>query len=467
MQSSLVSRAATAAHQSRHTSGKTKRRHRRLHRRLFVESIETRRLFSFNGAIFTTDVSGNPVNANIYDNRLDVYLNGGPNSPVGTGPSLPVGDYYVKVTEPDGDLLGTSVGRPEGEKPVVVTDASDGVLGNGQGIFSGLQLWDIVIKASDSSKGYDLTTNPGGEYKAWLSTVASFDNNESKTDNFKVRENIVTPPNPVDINVEKYYDTNGDGDRDAGEPGLAGWRIFIDEDGPGHTTGAFDVGEAFVITNASGQGKFSNVPVGTYNVFEDLVNAPTPRPGNTWFQTDGIGGVSTVVTETSATPDPVQFGNVEIGAGGGKTLGFWSNKNGQALISAADLAELVNLNLRNADGSHFNPTTYAQLRTWLLNGNATNMAYMLSVQLTALKLAVYNGLVNGNALILAVGSDAAAGGFFAKVNDVIGEANALLGTGGAANLVVLSDHPLRAKMALIKDILDDANNNGIFLQPPP
>jgi hypothetical protein len=50
----------------------------------------------------------------------------------------------------------------------------------------------------------------------------------------------------------------------------------------------------------------------------------------------------------------ISFGNVCLGPGGGLTLGFWSNKNGQALISAADLTALRdNFKLRNADGSEF------------------------------------------------------------------------------------------------------------------
>jgi hypothetical protein len=37
------------------------------------------------------------------------------------------------------------------------------------------------------------------------------------------------------------------------------------------------------------------------------------------------------------------------------------------------------LNLKNPDNTDFDRTTYAQFRTWLLNGNAVNMNYMLSV----------------------------------------------------------------------------------------
>src|SRR6185369_10256986 len=60
------------------------------------------------GAIFTTDSICSGVDLNIYGSKDDVYLDGGP-AHVGAA-GLPEGDYYVKVTAPDGTLLGTSVG---------------------------------------------------------------------------------------------------------------------------------------------------------------------------------------------------------------------------------------------------------------------------------------------------------------------------------------------------------------------
>ena len=43
---------------------------------------------SFNGAIWTSLSDGTSVNANIYDNKSDVYLNGGPQN-CGNGNGLP------------------------------------------------------------------------------------------------------------------------------------------------------------------------------------------------------------------------------------------------------------------------------------------------------------------------------------------------------------------------------------------
>ena len=58
------------------------------------------------GAIFTTMPDGSRVNANIYTNAYDVYLDGGPgpNAPPGAA-GLPEGDYYFQVTDPSGKKL--------------------------------------------------------------------------------------------------------------------------------------------------------------------------------------------------------------------------------------------------------------------------------------------------------------------------------------------------------------------------
>lgn len=57
----------------------------------------------FSGAIYTTLSDGKTVNQNTYDKKEDVYLNGGPQNPEGSG--LPDGVYYFQVTAPNGVLL--------------------------------------------------------------------------------------------------------------------------------------------------------------------------------------------------------------------------------------------------------------------------------------------------------------------------------------------------------------------------
>lgn len=134
------------------------------------------------GAVFTTNSACNQVNGNIYENKWDVYINGGPKKPGRAG--LPDGDYYVRVTMPNGKLLGTSLGSGN-DKPVHVVDGE---------FAQCLSLDAILVRASDGTPGYDDTKNRGGEYKVWVSNEPGFANNSSKTDNFKVRPGDIIGP---------------------------------------------------------------------------------------------------------------------------------------------------------------------------------------------------------------------------------------------------------------------------------
>jgi hypothetical protein len=133
------------------------------------------------------------------------------------------------------------------------------------------------------------------------------------------------------------------------------------------------------------------------------------------------------------------------------------------LIGSTDLLMLRNLNLVQANGSAFDPTTYAQLRTWLLNATAVNMAYMLSAQLAAMELNVFNGLVNGNTLIYAPGTTSANSLGFATVDAVMTEANTELGLHHTA----YDGSGWRSYQEALKNALDKANNNLNFVQSSP
>jgi hypothetical protein len=375
-----------------------------------------------SGAIFTTDSTCSGVDLNIYSSKDDVYLDGGPTHPGAAG--LPDGSYYVKVTEPDGTLLGTSVGSGN-ETPVVVS---------GGEFLSCYQLSAILIKASDGSPGYDSTTNPGGEYKAWVSSVSTFDNDSSKTDNFKVRESPEPPPTAT-LRVRKFYDANANGAYDTGEVYLNGWKVNIHD----------------------GINWDRYTPVNTILDPDTYVVSEYAPLESNWMAT--LGGPFTVILN-AGDDTTVTFGNLCVGAGGGLTLGFWSNRNGQALFGSDDLALMISLNLRNASGANFDPANYAGFRTWILNATATNMAYMLSAQLAAMELNVLNGKVNGTALIYAPGATSANSLGFATVNAVMAEANTELGLHG--NTVAAG--ATRTYQEALKNALDRANNNLNFVQ---
>jgi hypothetical protein len=375
------------------------------------------------GAIFTTDSSCSGVDLNIYGSKDAVYLDGGPAHAGAAG--LPDGYYYVQVTEPDGTVLGTSVGSANAT-PVYVT---------GGEFYQCYQLSSILIKASDGTPGYDTTSNPGGEYKAWVSTVSTFDNDKSKTDNFKVKEE--EPPQPARLNVIKFYDANANSINDDGQL-ITGWKVRIQDD--------IDF--------------IRYTPVTIFVEPDDYIVTEFYPLETNWMLTTANPVYVTLVPGEEET---VEFGNLCLGAGGGLTLGFWSNKNGKDLFGADDLALMVSLNLRNADGTAFDPSSYAAFRTWLLSATATNMAYMLSAQLAAMELNVLNGKVSGSALIYAPGITSANALGFATVNALMAEANTELGLHG----LTLADSPYRAYQEALKNALDKANNNASFVQPTP
>jgi hypothetical protein len=383
-----------------------------------------------SGAIFTTDSACTGTNVNIFADKADVYLDGGPTHAGAAG--LPDGEYYVQVTEPDGSLLGTSVGSGD-ETPVTVVDGT---------FVECYRLTDILIQHSDSQPGYDNTLNPGGEYKVWISSVATFDNALTKTDNFKVdTENGGGTPPEATLHVIKFYDANANGINDDGaQNAITGWKVRI-QDG-------IDFIRYTPVTMI--------VEPDTYTVTEFM-------PIELNWMTTTLNPQN--VTLADGEDKTVVFGNLCVGAGGGLTLGFWSNRNGQAMIGSTDLAMLGALNLIQPKSSTpfwqaFDPGTNVQVKNWLLNATATNMAYMLSAQLAAMELNVFNGFVSGSSLIYAPGTTSANALGFASVNDVMAEANASL----LANPYTVAFNATRTYQEALKNALDRANNNLNFVQ---
>jgi hypothetical protein len=398
------------------------------------------------GAVFTTDSGCTGVDLNIYATKQDVYINGGPAHPGAAG--LTDGSYCVQVTNPStGTILGTSAAGA-----VTVTN------GEFDNCYS---LYDLT--------GYSDTPNPGGEYKVSISTDCDFTNSYTKSDNFKVVAG--TPPPPPEngrLCVDKFYDANADGifngtDQLIEESATSqGWLVFI-------SGGLLQNDYVTLIC--------LRLPQGSYTVSEAHSTI-----GN-WIQTasilDGIAQSPIAdpvsVTVNAGDDHSVLFGNTCLGAGGGLTLGFWSNKNGQKLETADDFNFLSSLCLFNAAGTDQNwPAGTAQqlasaktnFSNWLLAASATNMANMLSAQLATMELNVRHGFVNGTALVYA-GSCGTTGlnNEYISINDLMAAASADLCTLGHNK--TLSGSPYRAYQECLKNALDKANNNLNFVEPTP
>ena len=234
------------------------------------------------------------------------------------------------------------------------------------------------------------------------------------------------------LGVEAFYDSNANGQFDTGESAITGWRVRVGSD--------------IYVTP-----RRLRVDPGVYQVSE-----ADPVQTN-WRHTNASSVLASLDAGDGAT---VEFGNVCLGGGGGLGSGFWGNKHGQQLFGAEDLALMVSLNLRTADGSHFNPTSYSVFKNWLGKSAATNMAYDLSSQLATMRLNVLNEKVSGDSRIHAPGSTSASAAGFTTVNAVMVEANDELGLHG----VVKSGSSFRVYQTALRDALLKANGNSTFVQ---
>ncbi len=109
-----------------------------------------------------------------------------------------------------------------------------------------------------------------------------------------------------DINAHKYHDLNHNG-VDDGEPALAGWTIFIDE----NSNEVLDGAEVSAVTDSGGNVVFPALLPGTYSVCEqisDQLGGPNTPPD--WINTDP-GGTTLCesVTHGFGAKSSVDFGN--------------------------------------------------------------------------------------------------------------------------------------------------------------
>lgn len=114
--------------------------------------------------------------------------------------------------------------------------------------------------------------------------------------------NTISPDHCGSISGTKFQDTNGDGIRETGEPGLQGVTVFLDANG----NGVPDNGEASTVTDANGGYVFSHVNPGTYSAREVV---PTG-----WIQT--TANPLPVVVANSPTGTTVaggDFGDFQLG----------------------------------------------------------------------------------------------------------------------------------------------------------
>ncbi len=143
-----------------------------------------------------------------------------------------------------------------------------------------------ISTATDGSGNYSFTNLPPGTYRIrevlpagdvlTVPTAGYYIVPLSAGQN-KPGYNFGDGPSPTgSISGEVFFDTNANGNLDAGEPGIANATVYIDANG----NGTLDAGETKVVTNSSGNYMFSGLAAGTYRIRQivpagDAQTAPT------------------------------------------------------------------------------------------------------------------------------------------------------------------------------------------------
>jgi hypothetical protein len=247
------------------------------------------------GAIFTTLYDGSAVDHNIYNDKEDVYLNGGPNSPNApcTAAGLPDGDYYFQVTDPSGKIVLSTDGLAE-RKVRVKGGIIVQYLGTTHQLGTG-KCGSVTVQLMP----YNDTPNPGGEYKTWMQPVSGFKGflpSKSKTDNFKA---------PGDI------DSDDDGLSDAAEIALGSNPNNPDSDGDGLSDGqeVNDYGTNPLSTDTDGDGLSDYEEVALYGT--SPLSADSDNDGLSDYQEVMIyqtnPNVAEVDTDGDGVPDILDF----------------------------------------------------------------------------------------------------------------------------------------------------------------
>jgi SdrD B-like protein len=105
---------------------------------------------------------------------------------------------------------------------------------------------------------------------------------------------------PARISGVKFNDLNGNAQKDAGEPGLSGWTIFLDT----NANGVLDPHETSATTAADGSYAFAGLDAGTYTV--------THVPQADWVQTHPTSGSHGVTLAGGQNRGNVDFGSFEV-----------------------------------------------------------------------------------------------------------------------------------------------------------
>ncbi|WP_293076587.1 S8 family serine peptidase, partial [Okeania sp. SIO3B5] len=297
-----------------------------------------------------------------------------------------------------GSKSGTSMATPHvaGVAALVLAENPD---------LSYQEVKETILDTTDPISALDGITVTGGRLNAFnaLSSLEQPEVPGTHTVELDTGENIIDinfgnrelTPETGSISGYKWNDVDGDGIWDDEEEGLAGWTIYIDDNG----NGELDEGEISTVTDAEGYYEFDGLDAGTYVIAEELQDG--------WEQTyPGSGGGETIIIDfeslkhedtgyqshgfnyeedgfaldnLSQSHPFATFGTLESRFSGSTAL-FNNTVNGITRLSAIDNQpfDLASIDLTELNGSNVADVTFVGelegggtvSQTFTLDGNA-------------------------------------------------------------------------------------------------
>jgi len=360
-------------------------------------------------------------------------------------PGTPSGSYYVHVT--DSSISEVLSASDPMDRFVDVLNVN-GTITLSQPSGTG----NIVFESGLNGVGDSMPITPlraptqgGCDFKLWFSNIYDLSNGHETPFLIKTSDPLtgqcanasflhfqIGDGTPGDVKGSVFEDVNGNGQRDAGEAGLAGWEVRLVDS----TTA--------IATTTDALGNYCFVDVGAGSFTTEL----TLQSG--YSATTSIA--NTVEATACADSDGRDFGvNMTVSLScDARTIGYWRNKHGRNIVQQLNILPLLpGLCIVDESGSYVSFASINEYKAWLQGANSVNMAYMLSAQLVAMHNNVRAFFVDGNCVV----NDPQVG--VISINMLMAEALASL----CLHPLTLSGSAQRAQQEALKNALDRANNN--------
>jgi hypothetical protein len=135
----------------------------------------------------------------------------------------------------------------------------------------------LVIADLNSDARPDVVIAHAGIYKPYFGSKGGFTNgnitehatyvlSQGPSNGSPPSNGVASSPQPASISGQIFEDINGNGNKDAGENGLANWLVYVDQ----NRNGRLDAGERTASTRADGTFTITSLAAGTYTVAQVL-----------------------------------------------------------------------------------------------------------------------------------------------------------------------------------------------------